>query len=78
MEKDVVSIWYYLSCVRYPVGGEQFILLDSMAREGAGEVLWQMDQDGKYFSYPSIGESHKEPKSIGETLDFTKISQTYG
>lgn len=32
--------------LRYPVGGEQFILLDSMAREGAAEVLWQMDQDG--------------------------------
>lgn len=28
------------------MGGEQFILLDSLAREGAGELLWQMDQDG--------------------------------
>lgn len=37
--------------VRYPLGGDCVLLVDGITREGAAEVLWKMDADGKEAKY---------------------------
>ena len=62
--------FYIANDFRYSVGGDQYLEIDGIAREGAAEVLFQMDTDGNCIGSMVLNALQSCPIDTRDLLSF--------